>query len=178
MISLLNILAAEEPNGKFLPGDVNEFYWSSLAFLVVFAVMAWKLFPLAAKGLRAKADRVEDELAAAEKAQADADAEVETLMAKLGNAEADAAEILEDAGATAQKLKVDAAAKAAADADALKARTMADIDGARAHATADLRSELAAQALAAAEAVARENLDDSAQLDLVEQYIDQVGASA
>ena len=66
-------------------------------------------------------------------------------------------------------------AKADAEAEAIKERAAAEIAAARARATADLQAELGAKALEAAEAVVRENLDDAAQVDLVEAYINGVG---
>ena len=39
--SLQSLLAAEGPNQFWLPGDINEVYWGSLAFLVV-AILLWK----------------------------------------------------------------------------------------------------------------------------------------
>lgn len=175
---MVHLLAAEAPNEFFFPGDINEFYWGLAAFTIVFGVLAWKVFPIAGKGLRDKADRIEADLAAANEAQAAADAEAQALLAKLGDAETDAAAVVAEARSTATKLEADAAAKAQADAEALKARVAAELDAARGQATADLRGELSKQALAVAEAVVGDNLDDATQVSLIEQYISQVGASS
>ena len=72
----------------------------------------------------------------------------------------------------------DAIARAKADAEAasVRERGAAEIAAARERASADLQAELGVKALAAAEAVVRENLDDAAQAQLVEDYINRVGA--
>jgi F-type H+-transporting ATPase subunit b len=178
MTAALFVLAAEAPNGKFLPGDIKEFYWGSISFVIVFGLLAWKVFPLVGKALGDKANRIEAELSAAEEAQTQADAEAQALLAKLGDADADATAVVTEARATAAKLEADAAAKADADAEALKVRVAAELDAARGQATVELRAEMSKQALAAAEAVVGDNLDDATQISLIEQYISQVGASS
>ena len=56
------------------------------------------------------------------------------------------------------------------------AEAEAEIETARAHAAADLEAEVGAMALGAAEEVVRSSLDDAAQVQLIEDYINQVGA--
>ena len=175
-MNALMVFAAEKPNGFWLPGDVKEFWWGLVAFIVVFGALAWKVLPLFKKMLADRADKVEAELAAADKAQADADAEMRSLKERLGDADADAAQIVADARHTADQLKVDLAARARSDAAALKARAEADIEGARRQAQADLQAEVSAAALAAAEEVVRESIDDATQASLIDRYIEQVGA--
>ena len=34
------LLAAEEGNGPWLPHDLNEVYWGTIAFLIVFGLLA------------------------------------------------------------------------------------------------------------------------------------------
>jgi F-type H+-transporting ATPase subunit b len=176
-MNLLHTLAAEGPNGKFLPSDIKEFYYGGIAFLIVAGFMAWKLTPVIKKALDDRGEVVRAELEAAEEAQAAADAEVAALKAKLGDADADALRLVEDAKSQAAQLKVDAAAKADTDAAAIRARAAADVEGMRAQIAADIEAEVTAKALAVAEEVAVANLDDATQNQLIESYIDQVGAS-
>ena len=58
----------------------------------------------------------------------------------------------------------------------MRERAAADIEAAKAQAIADLRAEVAALAIGAAEVVVQHNLDASTQTQLVENYISQVGA--
>ena len=174
-------LAAEEVhhvNGKFLPGDMKEFYWGLVSFTIVFGLLAWKLFPIIGKALTAKGEAIADELAAADKAQADADATAAALLAKLGDADAAAEAIVTDAKSTAVTMVSDGKAKAETDAAAVKTRAAADIATIAAQATAELRNELSSQALAAAEAVVNNNLNDATHGLLVDSYIEQIGATS
>lgn len=169
------VFAAEAPNEFFFPGDINEFYWGLAAFIIVFGLLGWKLVPIARKALSDKADRIADELAAAERAQAEADAEAQAKLAKLGDAEADADAIVADARTAAATIESDGRARADADAAALKERVSAEIEASKATATAELRAELSRKAIVAAEAVVAENLDPASQNELIEQYIAAVG---
>ena len=176
-MNLLLILAAEGPNGKFIPSDPKEFWFGGAAFLIVFGLLVWKLFPVINKALADRGERIKAELAAAEEAQAAADAEVAALKAKLGDADSDARALVENARVQAEKLKADAAAKAEADALAVRERAASDIAGMRAQTQADLEAEVTGKVLAAAEEVVRQNLDDATQRDLIESYITQVSSS-
>ena len=176
-MSTLWLLAADEPNGWFIPGDPKELYFGAAAFFIVLYFLVTKLFPIIGRALRDQGETVSSELTAAQEAQDAADAEVAALKAKLGDAEADARRLVEDARAQAEKLKQDGAAKAEADAAAIRERAVADVAGMRAQANADVQAEVSAKALAVAEEVATSSLDDATQAQLIEQYIDQVGAS-
>ena len=159
-MNTLLTLASEAPNGKFLPGDMKEFYWGLISFSIVFGLLAWKLFPVIGKALTAKGEAIADQLAAADKAQADADVTVT------------------DAKSTAVTMVSDGKAKAETDAAAVKTRAAADIANIAAQATAELRNELSSQALAAAEAVVNNNLNDATHGSLIDSYIEQIGATS
>lgn len=177
-MSLLYTLAAEGPNGKFIPSDIKELYYGGAAFLIVAGLMVWKLAPVISKALGDRGTSVANELAAAEEAQQAADAEVAAMKSRLGDAEADGRQLVEQARAQAEKLKSDAAAKAQSDAAAIRERAASDVNGMRAQLAADVEAEVSSKALAVAEEVAIANLDDATQTSLIESYIEQVGGSA
>ena len=56
------------------------------------------------------------------------------------------------------------------------ARAAADVEAAKLSAIADLRAEVASLAIGAAETIVQKNLDRETQMQLVENYINQVGA--
>ena len=58
------------------------------------------------------------------------------------------------------------------------AKAAADIEAAKVQAIADLRGEVAALAIGAAEQVVGRNLDQDTNAALVEAYINQVGANS
>ena len=88
MLSLLSILAAEGDNGRFIPADPKEFFWSAGAFLIVAGLLAWKVLPLAKKGLADRSANIQAEMVEAERAKVEAESELSSLRSKLGDVDA------------------------------------------------------------------------------------------
>ena len=171
------IFAAEGPNGRHIPADVNEVYWGSLAFFVLVALLAWKAGPPIKAALSGRTERIRQELAAAEAERVEAEAALTAKAADIPDVGAEQARIRTEAHATAERLKTDMAAKAESDAAAIVARAQSDAATQRSQALADLRAEVARLTRDAAEAVVDSTLDDATQSDLIDQYISQVGQS-
>lgn len=176
-MQIIALLAAEGPNGKQLPSDINEVYWGSAAFVVLVFFIVWKAGPAIKKGLASRTARIEAELADAESARREAEAALNASTAELPDVGAEADRIRAEATETAARLKEDLIARAGSDAEALKARGQADIENAKRQALADLREEVGRLTRGAAEQVVTESLDDAAHADLIENYINQVGQS-
>lgn len=174
---MIGILAAEGPNGNWIPGDPNEFYWGSVAFLLIVAVFVKKGLPAVKGAMQAQTAKVESELAAAEQAKSEAEAELSALQSSLGDSGAEADAIVADAREQATRLEADLIARAESDVADAKERARIEVAAQRDQALADLRAAVAAQAQVAADAVVRNNLDDGTQASLIDDYIAAVGAS-
>ena len=174
---MIELFAVEGPNGRFLPADVLEFAWSAAAFGIVSLALIVKVLPLMKKVLSDRSDRIRDELVEAERARVDAEAELSALRSKLGDADAEAARIREEAGTTAETVKADLIAQADSDAADARAKANTEVSASTGQATADIQSVVAEQAAAAAESVVKSNLDDATQAELIDSYIQQVGQS-
>ena len=172
---VLTILASESPNGPWLPGDLNEVIWGTIAFLIVFALL-WKFAkaPIA-KALAGRTQRIADELGEAEQARVAAEEERDRIKAALADSDAEAARIIEDARQSADSLRTDLAARAEAEIASLRERAESDLATTRAQAEADLSGEVSRLALGATEQVVQSTLDDPAQQRLIDDYIRQVG---
>ena len=105
-----------------------------------------------------------------------AESERDQIKAALADREREVARIQADAKATAEKVEADLIAKGETEAKAIRHRGTSDVEIARRQARADVQAELARMSLGAAEAVVTESLDDSAQSDLIDQYIAHLGA--
>lgn len=174
---MIGILAAEGPNGNFIPGDINEFYWGSAAFGIILVIFLWKGVPAISKLMKARTARIEDEIAAAAAQKAAAEDQLATLSGQLGDADAEAAKIIADAREQAAKLEADLLVRAEADVAETKERSRIEIQAQRDQALADLRAAVAHQARVAADAVVRENLDDAGtQSALIDNYISQLSS--
>ena len=164
----------EAPN-PILP-EVNEIIWGGLAFAVLFGLMTWKLFPAVKDGMDARSDKIRDDLAAADKAKADAQAEQAQYQAELGDAKAEASRIIDEARQQADAVRADLQTRAEADIAELRQQAAADVEASKLQAVSDLRGEVSDIALGAAEMVIGSNLDRAAHASLIEDYIDQVGS--
>lgn len=174
---MIGIFAAEGPNGNWIPGDINELYWGSAAFAIIFVVFLMKGVPAIKAAMQSQTAKVEAELADAEQAKAEAEAELQSLTSSLGDAGAEAEAIVAEAREQATRLEADLIARAEADVEAAKERAAIEVTAQRDQALADLRAAVAEQARSAADAVVRNNLDDSTQSALIDDYISSVGAS-
>jgi len=176
------ILAAEEgahhANSFILPGDINEVIWGSISFLCIVGLFLWKgLGPV--KGMwYGRIERIANELQTAEAARTQAEAQLAAVESDIANADAERDRILSEGRETAETVKAQIIERAGTDAADVRTRGIADVEAAKAQVTGDLQAEIGVLALGAAEAVVANSLDDAAQNDLIENYINRVGAGS
>lgn len=166
----------DDPWYYFFFHDWKEVAFTGVAAVVVFALLWWKGGPAAKNMLAARTERIEKELNEADKARTDAEARLGDVQSRIANAENERQRILVEARQTAEAIKQQIAARAAEEAAEAKTRAAADIESSKAQAIADLHDEVATLALGAAEAVIAANLDAGTQTELIDGYIQQVGA--
>ena len=165
----------EAPN-PIIP-DYKEIIWGGAAFLVLFILMRWKLFPVVKNLMDQRTQRIQDSLDDADRERAEA-AEVRARYeAELADAKAEAARIVDEARDQAATVRADLQARAEADIAEMRERAAADTEASKRQAIADLQSEVSDIALGAAEAVLGHSLEDpEVQRQLVDDYIARVGA--
>lgn len=171
---MLALIASEAPNGVHLPGDINEVYWGTVAFLVVVGLLVRFAGPAAVKAFRGRTQRIEAELAEARRQREEAESALTASAADLPDVGAEETRIREEAVAQAARLKADLIAKAESDAAEVRARGTVEVENYRRQAIADLTAQMSDLTKDSAEAVVRDSLDDQSQNDLIENYINQV----
>ncbi|MDE0653703.1 MAG: F0F1 ATP synthase subunit B [bacterium] len=164
----------EAPN-PIIP-EVTEIIWGGIAFVVLFALMQWKLFPAVKRGMDRRAEKIRDDLDAAETARTEALEVKAGYEAELADARAEAGRIIDAARADAEGVRADLIARAEAEAAELRQRSDADVEAAKRQALADLQGEVSEIVIGAAETVIGRNLDHDTQMQLIESYIDDVGS--
>ncbi len=174
---MLQLIAADAPNGRHLPGDINEVYWGSLAFFVVIGLMIWLAGPAISRALKSRTERIEKELADAKAARVEAEAMLTSRSAELPDLGVEEERIRSEAVETAARLKADLIARATAEAEDIRTRGMVEVDNYRRQAVADLTAEVAEVTKNSAETIVVENLDDRSHGDLIDAYIAQVEQS-
>ncbi len=160
------------PN-QLLP-ETNEIIWGAIGFLVVF-FFVWKMgLPAIKQGMEARTERIRSDLDSAEKQRTEADTLLAEYRAQLNDAKTESARIIEEARQSADHLRRDQETRLQTDLSDLRNKAAADIDAAKVQAISDLRGEVAQLAVGAAEVVVGKNLDQATQVQLIEDYINQV----
>jgi F-type H+-transporting ATPase subunit b len=157
---------------------MNELIYGSLAFIVLLVFMIWKGLPALKKGMEGRTERIRTDLATAEQARAEAEGVLAQYQQQVASSKGEATRIIEDARATAEATKAELHKRAEAEVAEMKQRAAADIESSKAQAISDLKGQVAALAIGAAEVVVEKSLDPATQTQLIENYINQVTASA
>jgi F-type H+-transporting ATPase subunit b len=177
LLSVGGVLASEEPNKTILPGDINEVFWASSAFIIVMSLLVWKGGPAIKNAWNARIDRIRGELEGAEGSRREAETQLSRVQGRIADADRERERIRTEADETAANLVAQLDARTTADATAIRERAATDAESAKAQAEADLRAEIGTIALGAAETVVSRNLDPDTQRQLIENYIQTVGSN-
>jgi len=164
-----------EAPSPILP-EANELIWGALSFLIVFGLLAKFGFPAIKKGLEDRAAKIQSDLDEAESAKAAVTSKAAEYDAKLAEARHEAARIIEEARQDADAYRTEKRAEADAEVARIREQAQADVEASRTQAIADIRAEVATLAIGAAEQVVGQSLSNEANVALVEQFIDSVGA--
>jgi F-type H+-transporting ATPase subunit b len=163
-------------HNPILPAS-NELIWGSIAFIVLFVLLAKLGYPAVKKGMDARAERIRASLDEAEKAKDEAQTVLEEYRRQLADAKNEAARIVEEARQAADKLRQDLRKQAEAEVAEIKQRAQDDITASATRAMADLRARVSLLAIELAEKVVERNLDQETNRRLIERFIDQVASS-
>ncbi|EHI74343.1 ATP synthase F0 subunit B [Streptococcus criceti] len=145
---------------------------SVLLLLVLIRKFAWKQLT----GIfKAREEKIAKDIDDAENARQQAESYVQKRRAELNAAKDDAAKIIDDAKETGQAQGSKIVADARADAERLKEKANQDIAQNKAEALSSVKGDVADLTVLLAEKVMAKNLDRSAQSDLIDQYLDQLG---
>lgn len=166
-----------EAPSPILPAT-NELIWGGITFAITLFLL-WKFaYPAIKKGMEGRTERIRNDLEQAEATRVEADEVLARYQGDLASSRTEASRIIEDARATADAMKADRLRQLDDEIAELRQRAQHDIEAAKQQAVADLKNEVAALAIGAAEVVVERSLDHDTQVRLVEQYITQVGSGS
>ena len=155
-----------------------ELLWGGIAFLIVLVALMKFAFPALKKGLKAREDKIREDLESAARAREDAETEASQYRAQIGDARGEANTILEEARADAERIRRELLARAEAEAAEARERALEDIRLAQERAKSDLRVQVADISIELAEKVVEHSLDRDTQIALIDSYIDSVGGGS
>src|SRR5205807_5804012 len=133
-------------------------------------------FPAVTKMMNDRTERIRRNLDDAERVKGEAQSILEEYQRQLADAKSEANRIIEEARQTAESLRRDLMSRAEAEVAELRQRSQEDIRAAQDRALAELRAQVADIAIGAAEVVVQHSLDRQTNVQLVENFINQVGA--
>jgi F-type H+-transporting ATPase subunit b len=160
-----------------LKPDNSELVWGTISFVILLALFFKFGYPAVVKSMKAREDRIRDDLEGAEGAKSEAENVLTEYRAQLADARAEAGRIIDEARQAADQVRRDLIARAESDGADLRTRAQEDIRLAGERAMADLRGRVSDLAIELAEKVVERNLDRDTQLALIENYINSVGSN-
>lgn len=177
---LASLLAADPARSiHWLWPELKEIIWGVPASLVIFFALYKFGGPPMKKAMAARTERIREQLDGAAAAKVQAETEATDIRRAAGDIDAERARLLADADAQAVALLADGRARLDVEVAELEARADAEIASASARAGDELRAEISRLANAATERLLADGaIDDAGQQDLIESFIQKVGASA
>ena len=175
MPALLLLLQEAAKGGEeaFTPFSINSglIFWTILVFGLLLVVL-WRLgWPALLKSVEDRERRIQQQLDEAERARAEAARLLEEHKRTIGNAKAEAQEILAKAQALAQKEREGQLARTREEQDQILERARREIDAEKEKALLALRREAVDLSIAAASKLIEAKLDTDANRRLVMEYL-------
>lgn len=156
-----------------------ELIIGSIAFLIVFALLAKVLMPRISATLAERTDAIEGGLKRAEDAQAEASKVLDQYRAQLADARHEAATMRERAKEEAAQIVAQGRADGAAERERIIASASAQIEADRQQALTALRAEVGSLAVELASRIVGESLADEArQSRMVDRFLDELAGEA
>lgn len=147
--------------------DFGSAFWNLVVFVCVLVVLSIFVWPSVLGGLQSREDKIREDLEAAEKANADAQAILAGYQSKLDEAAVQThallAEARRDAEANGQRIIDEAKVEAASQRE----RALADIENAKKVAMADIATRTSEMAMQVARGVVGRELTPSDHADLI-----------
>jgi F-type H+-transporting ATPase subunit b len=162
-----------------LPDPSNKETWlQALWTVIIFVVLLAILYPTAWKsvlaGLKAREQRIRQDIADAEAARKRAEQTLREYNAQLASAEQNVREMLAKATADGERLATSIRMKAQQESEEIKERATRDIEAARDAAIRQVRDEAVVLATGMAEKILRRNLNPEDQRELVRGSLEEL----
>ena len=169
----------EEGGGSFLvtPG-LGLMIWTVLAFLFTMFVLSKAAFPRIREAITERANKISNEIEAAEKQRQEADELLAEYRERLKEAREQAEDIVSRAKKAGDTAKSEATDEGRAKREELVAAARKDIEAETRRSLEKIRNEIADLTVLATERVTRRSLSEEDQKRLVEEALGEVDFSA
>ena len=167
---------ATQTHSAFLP-EGYELLFGIPASLLVFGLLYKFAGPAIKKGLAARTAKIQGELDAGEADRSAANFESAKIREAKGDIASERSRILADAAAQAEAMLADGRTRIAAELAEVEAKALSDIASAQSRVGDELRAEIARLSSAAVDQVVTGSLDAKTHQELIENFIQRVGAT-
>jgi|SRR5579863_6536963 len=174
-------LAANIPlaSGSFLISpNVGLMVWTIVVFAISLAILRKYVFPLIAKALDVRAQKIEGDIDAAEKLRTEADQILAEYRERLKEARAQSEDIVQRARQTAESHESEGKERGKVLVAEAAKKAEREIEVATKRALDDIRREVADLTIMATEKVTRKALTDADQKRLVEEALGELDFSS
>jgi len=172
------ILAATSAPNPLIP-HWPELIIGTIAFLIVFILLARVLMPRISKTLEERTEAIEGGLRRADDAQAEATRLLDEYRAQLAEARHEASRLREQAREEAAQIVAEGRAEGVAERERIIASAAAQVDADRQQALTALRAEVGSLAIELASKIVGESLADEArQSRMVDRFLAELEAEA
>lgn len=154
-----------------------EFFPALIAFLVIWVLLAKKIWPEVIKNLDARQAKIQSDLDDAAQVKADAQDELKDYRLKIANANEEADKIIADAAKKAEVEHARIKKQATQEAQEIVAHAREAAEFEKHAALSDVASQSADLAVEIAEKILRESLgDEKKQQELIEKCLEEAGS--
>jgi len=170
---------AEGHKYELVPTKMDAQTWTQAIWvLVIFVVLLVVLYPTAWKnvlaGLKAREQRIRQDIADAEAARAKAEETLREYNTRLATAEQQVHDIIDKGSRDAEQIANGIRTRAQEESERAKEQATRDIEAARNQAIAQIYDEAATLSTTIAEKILRRNLNPDDQRDLVAESLNQL----
>ena len=163
-------LAAEGGSGIFSL-NLGLMIWTWVLFLLTLAVLWWKAFPAIANGLEQRQSRIQDAIDSARADREEARRLLDEHQRQLDEARRESKEILAQGRVAGERLREDILVQARQEHEQMLEKARKEMAREREEMFASVRKESVDLAIAAAERLIHERLDDEGNRRLVRDYM-------
>jgi F-type H+-transporting ATPase subunit b len=165
---------AADDTPPLLSLDLGAAIWNLVVFLVVLALLAKFVWPHLLAGLRAREQKIDNDLSGAEQARLEAQKLKADFEQKLNQAHAESRKLIDEARADAEALRQKLQAQTESDMQRQRERAASEIQAAKQEAVADLHAHAADLATAVAAKILHRQVQPADTDRLVQQSLEEL----
>jgi F-type H+-transporting ATPase subunit b len=179
VIAAPTLLPAQEhatapEGGGLMSLQINLMFWTLVIFLILFWLLRKYAFPPIFKAVEARERALEEAIEGAKRDRDEAAKLLEEQRRQIENARGEAQRFIAEGRQVAEKMRGELLEQARREQQEILERARREIESERDRAIAELRREAVDLAIAGASKVIEQNLDNSSNRRLVEQFLASV----